>query len=90
MYWVVNKAIATFWQLRRVVGATWGLNSQVMHWIYSAVVRPRVVYGAIVWWTGVEKATIRAGLTRVQRLAGLSITGAWSRSRGIRVYGATR
>ena len=28
----------------------WGLQPKVVHWLYTAVVRPIVVYGICVWW----------------------------------------
>uniref|UniRef100_A0A0A1XKT2 Putative 115 kDa protein in type-1 retrotransposable element R1DM n=1 Tax=Zeugodacus cucurbitae TaxID=28588 RepID=A0A0A1XKT2_ZEUCU len=45
-------------------------------WCYTAIVRPILLYGAIVWWTGLKKSTYRKPMESVQRLAALCITGA--------------
>lgn len=34
-------------------------------WLYQAVVRPVVTYGAVVWWTRNEMATAKDQLTRM-------------------------
>ena len=73
---VTQRAVATFWQLRRVVARTWGLRPKVLFWLYTAVVRPRILYGSIVWWPSLEKSYVRTQLAKVQRLACLGITGA--------------
>ncbi|MCP3666940.1 MAG: hypothetical protein GY696_31350 [Gammaproteobacteria bacterium] len=71
-----KKAIAAFWQCRRAVGRTWGLSPRITHWIYTAVIRPMIVYGAVVWWVRGALVTVRGQLGRVQRMACLGITGA--------------
>jgi len=35
-----QKAIIAFSQLRRVTGATWDMTPKVVHWLYTAVIRP--------------------------------------------------
>ncbi|KAJ8915461.1 hypothetical protein NQ315_003224 [Exocentrus adspersus] len=64
------------WQLRRVVGKYWGLKPGVLHWVYTAVVRPRLQYGALVWWPCVDRVTVANRLTRAQGLPCLGIMGA--------------
>jgi hypothetical protein len=73
---VAQRAVATLWQLRRVVARTWGLKPRVLHWLYTAVVRPRILYGSVVWWPSLDKAYVRGSLAKLQRLACLGITGA--------------
>ena len=71
-----SKAITGLWQARRALGPTWGLTPKVSLWIYTAVIRPMLVYGAVVWWERVCFKTVVGQLDRVQRLACLSVTGA--------------
>ena len=73
---VAQRAVATLWQLRRVVARTWGLKPRVLHWLYTAVVRPRILYESVVWWRSLDKAYVRGSLAKLQRLACLGITGA--------------
>ncbi|XP_052744146.1 uncharacterized protein LOC128199286 [Bicyclus anynana] len=70
------KAKLTLMQCRRAVGRTWGIKPKVIKWIYTAIILPRVLYGATVWW---HRAAIKSNskeLTKVQRLASLMISGA--------------
>jgi ribonuclease HI len=73
-----EKAIIALWQCRRAIGAKWGLKPRVMHWLYTMVVRPIILYGAVVWWGRTDTGDAQARLGRVQRLACLCITGAMS------------
>jgi len=49
-----NKAVALFWQCKRIVGKTWGITPRTAHWIYIAVIRPMITHAAVVWWPRVE------------------------------------
>jgi ribonuclease HI len=71
----VRKATSTLWQCRATVGKRWGLTPAVCHWIYQCVVRPMLLYAAIVWWKACGKSTVVRKLQRVQRLACMLITG---------------
>ena len=71
-----QKAITSFYHVRRVTGKTWGLSPKVIRWIYTAIVRPMVAYGAAVWWPRADQKTVSIQLDRVQRLVCLYITGA--------------
>lgn len=73
---VRDRACALLWATRRACGVTWGLNPQAMHWIYTAVVRPAVLFGAVVWWSRTRLKTARGMLTHVQRLASRGTTSA--------------
>ncbi|VEN63036.1 unnamed protein product [Callosobruchus maculatus] len=72
----VSKARNSLWACRRVVGSSWGLSPKVVHWLYTTIVRPSLIYGSIVWWTCIKTEATRAKLNKVQRLACLSITSA--------------
>ena len=71
-----KKAVALFWQCRRIVGKTWGITPKIAHWIYITIIRPMLTHGAVVWWPRVELAVARTLLSSLQRLACLAITGA--------------
>lgn len=32
------------------IGQNWGLRPKIIHWMYTAIVRPILRYGFIVWW----------------------------------------
>lgn len=72
------KACTTFGQCRRAVGRKWGLRPSSVHWIYTAVVRPSLSYGAVVWWQKAQQTTVAAGFSHLQRLCLLAMTGAMS------------
>ncbi|KAJ8932985.1 hypothetical protein NQ318_010569 [Aromia moschata] len=55
---------------------TWGLRPRILHWMYTAIVRPVITYGAIAWWPGTRTDKARKQLDKVQRLACLGITSA--------------
>ncbi|VEN44837.1 unnamed protein product [Callosobruchus maculatus] len=73
---LVSRWTATFWQLRRAVGRTCGLNPNILQWIYTAIIRPRMQYGSVVWWSCVQKSTVARSLGRIQRVACVGVTGA--------------
>ena len=56
---------------------TWGLKLKIMYWLYTAVVRPVLVYGCHVWAAALDKQTVCTRLERLQRLACITITGAF-------------
>lgn len=82
MTWIVHlsdkikKAIGVFWMCRSALGKSWGLSPRAVWWIFTAVVRPMLCHGCVVWWPRVELATACGALGKLQRLAGLCITGA--------------
>ncbi|XP_067215185.1 uncharacterized protein [Linepithema humile] len=40
----------------------------MIHWIYTAILRPRLTYAAVVWWTRVRKKTAKVALEHVRAL----------------------
>lgn len=72
------KACTTFGQCRRAVGKKWGLRPSSIHWIYTAVVRPSLSYGALVWWQKAQQTTVAANFSHIQRLCLLAMSGAMS------------
>jgi hypothetical protein len=72
----INKAYKAFWTCRGTFGKTWRLRPKVVHWIYTAVVRPIITYAVTICWPKVNLKTSQAELGRLQRMACLGITGA--------------
>ena len=73
-----SKATSQFAVCRRVVGRKWGMSPHVMKWLYTAVIRPSLEYGAVVWAHKADLPTYARRLERMQRCACLAITGAMS------------
>ena len=71
-----KKAINALFQCKTSMGKRWGSTPRTAHWLYTAVIRPALTYGAVVWWNGAQKAVMARKLSRVQRTACLCITGA--------------
>ena len=74
---VIHKARWSFLAARRFVGLTWGLKPHMAYWLYTAVIRPQVAYGALVWWPKAQQTTSIRKLSSLQRLACVCITGAF-------------
>jgi ribonuclease HI len=72
----VKKACMIFGQCRRAIGKTWGLQPKSVKWIYTAVVRPVISYGSLVWWQKTTLKTVMSRLNHLQRMVCLAMTGA--------------
>jgi hypothetical protein len=72
----LTKATRLLFACKSMTASKWGLKPSVMFWLYSAVIRPILAHGAIVWWTRLKRVTASVALTRLQRLALLCMTGA--------------
>ena len=64
-----KKAKGILMQCRKAVGPTWGFIPKTMKWIYTAVVRPSLSYGAVIWINGLKTKKNITLLNSVQRLA---------------------
>lgn len=71
----LNKCAIAFYQCKRMMGDKWGLSPKITLWLYTAVIRPMLAYGALVWWTRTELSTVVTRLRSFQRLACSSISG---------------
>lgn len=71
-----KKAQFAFYACRKAFGKSWGLTSKMISWIYSAIIRPILTYGSLVWWTSLNYKTTTLSISRVQRQACLAVTGA--------------
>ena len=54
---VIRKAQPTFAVVRRICGKIWGLRPNMVHWLYTRVIRPSILHGALVWWSKVMQKT---------------------------------
>lgn len=72
----VKKAATALYTCKRIVGAKWGLTPKIVHWLYTAVVRPIMTYGVLVWWPTLKKKTMVKRMESIQRAASLCISGA--------------
>jgi len=73
---IIRKTQTTFALVRRTCGRKWGLRPSMVHWIYTRVIRPCILYGALVCWPKVTHKITKIQLGRIQRMACLAITGA--------------
>ena len=71
-----NKEQTTFAVVRCMCGKKWGLRPNVVHWLYTRVIRLSIFHGALVWWPKVMQKTTKTQLGRIQRMACLAIMGA--------------
>jgi hypothetical protein len=72
----IRKTQTTFALVRHTCGRKWGLRSSMVHWLYTRVIRPFILYGVLVWWPKVIRKNTKTQLGRIQRMACLAITGA--------------
>lgn len=70
------KCIRVFWGCRKIIGRDWGLSPKHILWIYTAIVRPMLTYGSLIWWQGAKTTLAKRTLNHIQRVACLTITGA--------------
>ena len=73
---IINKAQTTFAVVRHTCGKKWGLRPNMLHSLYTRVIRPSILHGALVWWPKAMQKTTKIQLGRIQRMACLAITGA--------------
>ncbi|WP_333765265.1 reverse transcriptase domain-containing protein, partial [Streptomyces sp. IBSBF 2390] len=82
LYWGPNvearrkRALIAWYTCTKCFSRKWGLKPYIVKWIYTAVVRPILCYGALVWWHAARLRSRRGRLNTVQRKACLGITGA--------------
>lgn len=74
--YICDKACRVFWACRRTFGKTWGLKPKTLYWVYTTVIKPVIIYAALVWWPRTKLVSCESQLSKVQRLACMGITGA--------------
>ena len=71
----IRKGKQALMYLKAIVGRNWGLNPWRVWWVYSAMVRPTITYGTIVWGHKLtENSGLQGKLASIQRLAMLGMT----------------
>ena len=60
----LKKATYTLARCRMLLGRHWGITPKVMNWLYTAVVRPIVTYGSLVWANKLEEKTLVKNLSK--------------------------
>ena len=74
----VRKATIALYTCKKAIGLKWGMSPKVVRWLYCSVILPILLYGVIVWWKVFDKKTYLQKIARVQRTAGLYISGGLS------------
>ena len=73
---ITARASTTLAKLNGLCGLKWGLRSETARFVYERAVLPMILYGAIVWGRAIQTKNELRKLSRVQKLATLSMTGA--------------
>ena len=63
---IIRKMQTTFTLVRRICGKKWSLRPGMVHWLYTRVIRPSILHGALVWWPKVKQKTTKIQLGRIQ------------------------
>jgi len=67
-----NYLIIELYSCKKAIGLRWGMSPRIVNWIYTAVVKPILLYAVALWC----KQRILTPLKKVQRKAALCISGA--------------
>jgi hypothetical protein len=73
---IIRKKQTTFAVVICTYGKTWGLRPNMVHWLYTRVIRPSMFHGDLVWWSKVMQTITKTQSGRKQRMACLAIMGA--------------
>ena len=70
-----KNAKKLLFKYKQIVGTTFGPQPKFMRWMYLGIVRPALLYGAVVWWRCVANNLGRLQtLTKINRLALLTFS----------------
>ncbi len=69
----VNKCKRLLYKCKGVIRRTWGLTPDKVSWLYKAIIRPKVTYGAVVWASRLTEGESKK-LRSLQRLALVATT----------------
>lgn len=73
--YIQDKTMKTIWLCRRLIGKSWGLSPEKTRWIHKAIIKPKMAYGAVIWWEAIKKGKNEKKLNRIQRLMCLLTLG---------------
>jgi len=71
-----RKAAIALFACKKAIGRKWGFSPMIVHWLYTAIVRPILLYGNIVWWPSLDKNCNLRIFHKIQGSAELCISGA--------------
>ena len=69
----IDKCKKLLYLIKATVGRKWGINPQLVRWAYTGIVRPTLAFACHIWWNFTPSKTTITQLTRLSRLACLSI-----------------
>jgi ribonuclease HI len=69
----IRAAKAHMLSIKNAMGKLWGAPPRNVCWAYTGIVRPALTYGSIVWAKGCQGVMIMRKLTRINRLALLTL-----------------
>ena len=67
--YVIAKAKRTLFMYKKAFKPNWGPTQEMIRWLFTAIVRPGIIYCSLVWGLAVMTTTWAAVLRRVQALA---------------------
>ncbi|KAH8338212.1 hypothetical protein KR067_012222, partial [Drosophila pandora] len=70
-----RKAAIALYTCRKAVGLKWGMSPKIVRWLYTAIIRPILFYGVVVWWPALDYSLCRDRFRKTQRMAEVCITG---------------
>ncbi|XP_017890417.1 uncharacterized protein LOC108631187 [Ceratina calcarata] len=62
----LNRAKNNLATINRMVGSTWGLTPTASHWVYNSIILPRLTFGALIWWEGINNEKDQKRLESLQ------------------------
>jgi ribonuclease HI/retron-type reverse transcriptase len=65
----ITKAIGLLFKYKQIVGTEFGPQPKYMRWMYTSIIRPAIIYGAVVWWRIASDAVRMTKFTKIARLA---------------------
>ncbi len=69
----INKCKFLLHKCKGLISTLWGLSPYKMDWLYKAVIRPKLTYGALVWSHKITMSMSQK-MAKLQRLAMVAIT----------------
>jgi ribonuclease HI/retron-type reverse transcriptase len=78
----MKKSNNILWQCRRAIAPKWGLGPKQTSWIYTAIVRPTLVYGCVIWYRYCDYNCNVKKLDKVNRTACRLISGSMKSTPG--------
>jgi ribonuclease HI len=69
----IKKVKRQLFMYRQIVGKEFGPQPKYMRWMFTGIIRPSLSYAAIVWWRAASNIGTLAKLTRLTRLAMLTL-----------------